>query len=190
MPPPETIEHLETFLEPRREAAEFRWSDPDQWHVTLAFAAAVEEWRVESLAAALADVATRHARFDLAIAGGGAFPDPDSARVLYAGLDVGADPEAPARLATSVRAAFARAGAEVDGGRFRPHLTLARLRRPTSATRWLRILDSYRGPVWTASEIVLVHSHLGEGARGRPRHEILERISLPTAAPGAGATTR
>ena len=50
------------------------------------------------------------------------------------------------RLATGARSAAAKAGCEVDGGRFHPHVTLARTRRPVQATRWLRVLDAYPRP--------------------------------------------
>ena len=65
-----------------------------------------------------------------------------------------------------------------DGRRFRAHLTLARLGRPSEATRWVRVLDAYRGPSWTLDEVALVASHLGEGPRGRARHEVVESFAL------------
>ena len=43
MPPPEAIEDLDTFLEPRRAAGDFRWATPEQFHLTLAFLAKVED---------------------------------------------------------------------------------------------------------------------------------------------------
>jgi 2'-5' RNA ligase len=42
----------------------------------------------------------------------------------------------------------------------------------------VRLLDAYRGPAWTASEVVLVASHLGEGPRRRPRHEVVAELPL------------
>ena len=82
------------------------------------------------------------------------------------------------RLATGVRAAATRSGADAEGGHFHAHLTLARLRRPADVTRWLRVLDGYRSPSWVAGEVVLVESHLGEGAHRRPRYEVLETFPL------------
>ena len=70
------------------------------------------------------------------------------------------------------------------GGRFRPHLTLARLRRPEDATRWLRVLDPYVGPPWQAHDVALIASHLGQGPDGRPRHDIVETFELGPKGPG------
>ena len=53
-----------------------------------------------------------------------------------------------------------------------------RLGRPVDVTRWVRVLDAYRGPSWTADQVSLVQSHLGEGPRRRPRYEVLETFPM------------
>jgi 2'-5' RNA ligase len=178
VPPAEAVGDLDEFLDPRREAGpDLRWSAPEQLHATLAFYAAVEDHRLDELLERLASAAARRTPFVTRVAGGGAFPDAARARVLWAGLDLD-DPGAAEleRLAAGARAAAARTGVVVDGRRFRPHLTLARLTRPTEVSRWVRVLDSYAGPAWTADRVVLVASHLGEGPRRRPRHEVLAEL--------------
>ena len=82
------------------------------------------------------------------------------------------------RLATGCRAALAKAGAKVDGQRFRAHLTLARLGQPDNVTSWVRLLDGYEGPEWELDEVALVASYLGEGPRRRPRHEVVGTYHL------------
>jgi len=72
----------------------------------------------------------------------------------------------------------------VAGQRFRPHVTVARLGRPAEVSDWVRLLDSYQGPWWTATGLALVASYLGEGPRGRPRHEVVE--TFPLTRPGDG----
>ncbi|SFB91741.1 2'-5' RNA ligase [Nocardioides terrae] len=179
IPPQEALEDLDDFLDVRREAGPFRWTQSDQVHVTLAFLADAPERSLDDLVERLGRAAGRRTRFETAIAGGGAFPDAARARVLWAGLSLGDDGRTELdRMATGARAAAARSGIEVGGQRFRPHLTVARLGRPQEATRWVRLLDAYRGPSWTASSISLVQSHLGEGPRNRPRYEVLEEFAL------------
>ena len=181
VPPPEVTDHLDEFLSVRREAAAFRWSDPTQWHVTLAFAADLPERSLDVLDERLSDAAARHEPFTMRVAGGGAFPHTDAARVLFGGLalDPGPVGEAPLdRLAAACRSAMSRSGARVDGQRFRPHVTLARLGRPANVTSWVRLLDAYDGPPWQVGEVALVASHLGEGPRRRPRHEVLGTYEL------------
>lgn len=179
VPPAEAVEDLDEFLEPRRAAAPFRWASGEQLHVTLAFLARVEERRLDDLAERLARAAARRTAFETAITGGGAFPNVGRARVLWAGLDLDEAARAQLdRLATGCRAAAARAGIEVDGQRFRPHLTVARVGHPTELTSWVRLLDGYAGPRWSVDRVTLVASYLGEGPRGRPRYEEVGEFEL------------
>jgi 2'-5' RNA ligase len=184
VPSPEALEHLEGFLAVRREAAPYRWTPLDQVHLTLAFTPDLPERKLDDALERLSRAAARRRTTRLEIAGGGAFPHADRARVLWAGVRPAAG-EADdavttevARLATGARAALAKAGAQVDGQRFRPHLTLARLGHPDNVTSWVRLLDAYVGPAWALDEVVLVASHLGEGPRRRPRHEVVEAFAL------------
>ena len=176
VPPEDVVEDLEEFLEPRRASDDLRWTSPEGWHVTLAFLAEVPDRSLEDLQERLDRAARRRTPFDLRVGGGGAFPDVADAKLLYAGVHgEGADPEAAReelrRLSVGVRAAAGRAGVAPDGARFRPHLTLARTRRPRDVVRWARLLDTWSSRAWTVEEVVLVQSFLGEGPRGRPRYE-------------------
>ena len=177
LPPDEVLDDLEAHVEPRRDAGpEIRWTDRHQWHVTLAFLGAVPEARVEPLTDALAEAAARRDPLVLRLAGAGAFPGPDAARVLWAGVeqlrgDFGA-------AAAGIRRRASAAGASPDGTRFRPHVTLGRFHRPTEATRWIRALDAWESPAWQVGAFALVESHLGQGRERRPRYEVLAELSL------------
>jgi 2'-5' RNA ligase len=179
MPPPEAIEDLDTFLEPRRAAGDFRWATPEQFHLTLAFLAKVEDRHLDELVERLGRAAARRTSFPTRVAGGGAFPNVGRARVLWAGLDLDEHGRTELdRLATGARAAASRTGISVDGQRFRPHVTVARLGHPAEVSSWVRLLDGYAGPRWVADRITLVESHLGEGPRGRPRYDRIEELLL------------
>ena len=177
VPPAEVLDDLARFLEPRRDAdGPLRWAPPEQWHITLAFMSSVRERSLDGLVQRLGRAAARRSPVALRLVGGGAFPTVESARVLWVGtpIDVVGD---LTRLAEGARSAANKAGANVARARFRPHVTVARLRIPGDVTGWLRVLEPYAGPPWTAHEISLVQSHLGEGVGGRPRHETV--ASLP-----------
>ena len=179
VPPPDAIEDLDAFLEPRRESGAFRWALPEQFHVTLAFLAAVEDRHLDELVERLERAARRRTAFETRIAGGGAFPNAGRARVVWAGLDLDEQGTTELdRLATGARAAATRTGIQVDGRRFRAHITLARLGRPAEVSNWVRLLDAYSGPVWTADRIELIASHLGEGLGHRPRYETVAEMLL------------
>ncbi len=161
LPLPETIRSdLDRFCEPRRQADdEWSWTRPAGWHLTLAFMADVPSVLADDLEQALSVVAERRAPLTLSLAGGGVFGHPDRAHVLYvrpqgevgghAGLD---------GLAATVRTAVRRTGIELDERRFTAHLTLGRSRAGVSAVRWLRVVDTYVSPTWTADRITLFSS--------------------------------
>ncbi|WP_426243109.1 RNA 2',3'-cyclic phosphodiesterase [Nocardioides sp. LHG3406-4] len=185
VPPDDVVEDLDDFLSARRAAAPFRWTLPEHWHVTLAFMAQVPDRSLDDLSDRLTRATAKRTAMTVRVAGGGAFPHPDRGRVLVAGLELDGGPddvEELRRLAVGARAAAGKAGATVDGQRFHPHLTLARLGHPDNLTRWVRLLDGYRGPAWSLDEIALVASYLGEGPRKLPRYEVVETFRL---APGA-----
>ncbi|AVZ38217.1 MULTISPECIES: RNA 2',3'-cyclic phosphodiesterase [unclassified Dietzia] len=183
LPPEEVSQELERFLEPRPGLA---WTDPAQWHLTLTFCPDVDEWRIDDLSDRLGAVARKHEPFRIRLAGAGAFPSVDRAKVLWAGVEhLAAAPtdsgsrETPLHaLAAGARSAANAAGCVPDGARFHPHLTLARLRGRSDATAWLRVLDTFTSSDWTVSEIALVDSFLGEGPGGRARHEVVDRLPL------------
>jgi len=179
VPPMEVVEHLDEFLEVRRASATYRWAQVEQLHVTLAFLAEVPERKLDDLEERLGRAASRRHAFAATVAGGGAFPDIGRARVLWTGLDLDDDGRTElSRMATGARAAASRAGVPVDGQRFRPHLTVARLKHPDEVTPWVRLLDTYRGPTWTVDRMTLVASYLGEGPRNRPRYQPMEEFVL------------
>jgi 2'-5' RNA ligase len=83
VPPDHVVEDLAEFLAPRQEAEPgFRWTTPEQWHVTLAFMGRVPERSLDDLVERLGRAAARRTPLDLAVAGGGAFPNPARAKVL------------------------------------------------------------------------------------------------------------
>ena len=173
VPPVEAVEHLAEFVEPRREHRDddLRWAAAENWHITLAFLGDVPDRKTDDLEERLERAAKRRRPMRLRLAGGGAFPNAAEARVLWTGVH--GDLELLSRLATGTRAAANRAGIEVAGRRFTPHVTLARLRRPVDVTRWLRIVDGYDGPEWTADGVQLISSRLGEGANRGSAYDVV-----------------
>ena len=128
-PPDDVLDHLDDFLDARRDAADFRWTLREHLHVTLAFLAEVQDRARDDLEARLERAAKRRTAFAATLAGGGAFPNVARARVLWAGVDL-SDPARTeiARLATGARAAASKAGVAVDGATV--HAT--RHRRPAA----------------------------------------------------------
>ncbi len=190
LPPQDVLDELAEFLGPRQEAGDLRWTRPEGWHLTLAFMANVPERSLDDLLERLTRAGRRRSPFTVRLAGAGAFPNPARAKVLYAGVEGSPDDlEELRRLATGARAAANKAGAPSDGAVFRPHLTLARVRRPMEATRWLRALSPHCSRDFTVTEMVLVESHLGQGPGNRPRYDVVQSFALGGGPSAASAET-
>jgi RNA 2',3'-cyclic 3'-phosphodiesterase len=163
-----------------------RWASPDAWHLTLAFLGEVPEGVLPGLGERLERAARRHQAQELAVRGGGAFPSAARARVVWAGIR--ADEAALRKLAASVAAGARRAGAPPpdEGRRYRPHITLARLRDPADVRPLAAELAGLSGTAWTAADIHLIRSHQPGAAPGsRPRYQTLASCPLRPAAPPA-----
>lgn len=172
LPPPEVVEDLDEFVAPRR-LEPLRWTHPDTWHLTTSFMGRVAERDLEALDAELALAASATAPFDIRLAGAGCFSSVERTRQLWLGVQAGADELAA--LATRARNAAVRAGVEVEGGRYVPHLTVARANRPLEGTKWLRVLDAWPGRSWTVTELALIESHMNEPGN---RYQVITRLPL------------
>jgi 2'-5' RNA ligase len=157
-------------------APDLRWSEPDGWHVTLAFLGATDPSDVTGLLAALRVAADEVAGFQLETGEVGAFPRPGAAQAIWYGVS---DPHHQlTNLAARVQAAVLPSS---ERARFRPHLTLARsrVRRGEPLGSWLATLDPPSGTL-EVSGLTLFRSHLG---RGPAVYEVLARLPLS----GAGS---
>ena len=162
---PETLRNtLDDFLEPRREAgAELRWTVPQSWHLTLSFMPKVDQHAIPALIDNLELVTQRSRTFPVTVAGAGVFPHPDAARVFWLGVTRGEDELA--QLARRCRNAANRSSIAVEGGRFDPHLTLARA-AGISGKRWLEVFASIDAMSWTVGSFALIRSQMLPGGAG------------------------
>ena len=173
-PPASVTDQLEVFIGPRREAEPaLRWAQPEHWHFTLAFLGEVSDDGTDRLIEHLTPIAHQIKSFELTMGGAGCFPHPAAAKALWLGAPAGAT-ELEA-LARRCRPAAARAALHVEGGRFLPHLTVARSNRGVAARRWLELLDTFGRFSWQVTDFVLIDSEL---TRGGPRHRVAERFDL------------
>jgi RNA 2',3'-cyclic 3'-phosphodiesterase len=102
-----------------------RWRTPEQMHITLRFFGDIPETTAADLDAELRTVSGP--AMDLTLEGVGAFGEGRDIRAVWAG--VGENP-ALRQLAGRCEAAARRAGLAPEPRAWRPHVTLAYLRRP------------------------------------------------------------
>ena len=146
VPPPDVIGWTEALAESARRTDDgLRWTRPEQRHLTLQFLGRVDD--ADSLAVPVAESVRRIAPFTLALGGGGAFPSPRRASVVWLGVATGA--AELAEVAGVIAAATAPLGFGDDDRPFRAHLTLARVNRARDVRALVEQLSS--GPAGPAS---------------------------------------
>jgi 2'-5' RNA ligase len=112
------------------------WTPPHKLHVTLRYVEELPVGAVPALANALAAVVDSKRAPRPGLLRLEAFPSAAEACVVVVELE---DPtRALARMAGRVDRIVSRLGIPADRHAFRPHVTLARLKRPYDARRWLR----------------------------------------------------
>jgi len=143
----------------------------ENWHFTLRFLgsteAAVRDQIVQRLRSA-----TCGARFDIRFNELGAFPNPGRARILWVGVDDGAD--RLIQLAAVAEGVARSVGFPAEAREFRPHLTLSRIDPPTSVKELLGAKPRF-GAGMTVDSVILYRSHLGGGPA---RYEEITRFAL------------
>ncbi len=107
------------------------WTRVENIHLTLKFFGDVEQKRLPNISVAASHAAEQFSPFMIDVGGTGVFPKPSRAQVLWIGVD---DPSGQlSGLQKQLENQFAAVGFEKEGRAFKPHLTIARIRRPEGA---------------------------------------------------------
>jgi 2'-5' RNA ligase len=142
-------------------------------HVTVHFLGSVDESDAELLVAALEPACASVARFTLRAAGAALAP-PGRPRMIWARLEAGEELAALAQAVAAAAQPFAPGARPPRTGK--PHVTLARLRRPPRRGTELPPLTAAGAEV-AVDAVALVSSELG---RGGARYTTLAELPLGT----------
>lgn len=141
------------------------------WHFTLRFLGSTTPEARDQIVQ-LVESATCGAPFTIRFSELGAFPQPGRARVLWLGIDEGA--ERMIQLAAIAEAAARSAGFAAETKSFKPHLTLSRIDPPVSVKSIVESRPRF-GARMTVDAIIVYRSRLGGGPA---RYEEVVRIPL------------
>jgi 2'-5' RNA ligase len=155
-------------LKPRLPAAS--WVREEAQHVTLAFLGEQPEADVCAVTPALTAALGAVPAFEARLRGCGFFPNARHARVGWVGLE----PEQNfITLAEAVRNVVEQHGVKLDGGEFKAHLTLMRIRDPwppASIELFTKTLRDYESAPFTVDTVTLFSSQLSpKGAIHTPK---------------------
>lgn len=149
------------------------WTREEALHLTLAFVASADPSGLEDISFAMAGIAKSTPQFDLALGGGGAFPNLREPSIIWLGVAHGAEPLTA--LARTTQTAVTSIGYPQPPRPYMPHLTVARSRRIQDVGAIVAAAAKTSLPTFSVSEVVLFRSHLGAEA---PRYERLAAFSL------------
>jgi len=154
----------------RKSGAAVAWVKGERIHLTLKFLGNVAPERIDGIKDALGKAAASVSPFRLQPGGCGAFPSLKQMRVVWVGMK--GDLEGLSTLRSRVEAALASLGFEPEGRRFRPHLTLGRVKGPRGNRELTEILLAnlaFETEAFDVSDLVLYKSDLKpDGAHYTP----------------------
>lgn len=133
-----------------------RWVTPENYHLTLAFLGEVPTARIDDVIDAAYAATEEVEPLHLVAQGIGAYPNMEHARVLWAGL--GGDVEQLIALQAELLERLHAARFAPDTKRFRPHITIARMRRAQPIPARMPLLELFGE--WRTSEIQVIESVL------------------------------
>ena len=138
----------------RRPLPGARWIEPEDYHITLRFAGDIDNEAASEFAHALSEIDIR--TFELRFSGMGAFGG-NEPRSLWARIEPSPDLDA---LARANERAARRSGLQPETRKFKPHVTIARLRNTSVdvVARYLQRFGGFRTRPFTVSRFVLFSS--------------------------------
>jgi 2'-5' RNA ligase len=159
----------------RDAAARASWVAESRLHLTVKFLGEQPECGADRLRETLRPVLARHPALSLAIGGLGAFPNLQSPRVVWMGVE--RDPRLEL-MHHDVESICGTLGHEVDGRAFRPHITLGRVRDRLSAPAARALAGAARG-VQFAGQVEMTTLDLMESqlVASGPRYRMV--VALP-----------
>lgn len=156
--------------------AQVRWTEPPL-HFTLKFLGDVDVLEIPNICDAVAEALDGIPPFDLEIRGAGGFPTPEHPRTLWIGTGEGT--EEMVEVHAEVERKLAELGYRTDGRRYRPHLTIGRVRRSPDEIPLLgaalRAEGDFSAGGMRVDEVGIYSSQL---TRNGPVYELLGHVEL------------
>ena len=143
---PSSVRHALAQLQDRLRAsrADVKWVEPQNLHLTVRFLGEIDDAQRSLIEAVAQTTAARIGPVTAGFGALGAFPSASSPRVVWVGLEQGA--EALERLAAQVESQLVQAGWPGAEKPFSAHITLGRVRSPRGRSELVRAL---REVSWT-----------------------------------------
>ena len=170
--PEETSAAISRWTGELKRSISFRkWVHHQDYHITVQFLGDTETSVIPAITAALRQAALDQPSFQLNLKGAGAFGQPASPRILWAGIE--GETENLNMLHKRVTEAMVPFGFKPEERPYKPHITAAR--KYTGGVMPAGLLEQGPEPVgWKADSFVLYRTRMDK----IPMYEILERFTF------------
>jgi len=157
--------------------AKIRWVDPAQLHLTLKFLGEIDLLEIPQVCKVVEQVASATPPFSLRVASAGAFPDLVRPRTVWLGIEE--DNDEIIALHAQLETALESLGFRSEKRRFRPHLTIGRVRGEGPGVAELaRLLEENRDYFSGVIDVDAVVVLSSEQQRGAQVYEALGTATL------------
>ena len=157
------------------EGSKIKWVQTDNMHLTLKFLGKTAIDKIEKIKIELSEIAQNHESFDLRIQGSGVFKDFFRPTILWVGVR---DHEPFDKLKNDIENTMAELDFKIDYNRFKPHLTIARIKQINKRDEFEKFVRGYEHMLFQMihiKEIILYESILNpEG----PTYVELEKFKI------------
>ena len=157
--------------------AKVKWVAPKHMHWTLKFLGSVDILEIPRICTAVAEAVKPLAPFDIEACGAGAFPEASRPRTVWVGTGQGSDQMI--ELHDAIEHELAKLGYRSESRKYRPHLTIGRVRQSPEGIEELGELvrqnADFASGLSTVYEVVIYSSDLG---RDGPTYELLGHAEL------------
>ena len=126
----------------RKVAPGVGWVKEENIHLTVKFFGSVEEEEILTIAETIRTEGEEAPFFSASIKGLGVFPRPQRPRVIWAGMEEGA--EQLCQMQQQFEQALEKKGFPAENKKFHPHLTLGRVKSLPRSAPLLQVLEGYQ----------------------------------------------
>lgn len=163
---PDVVGHAQKLINKLKVAdAKISWIRPEQMHFTLSFLGDIRDREIPELLNIVTEAVKPLGAFDMLCRGLGVFPSTGNPRTIWLGVTYGK--EEMEELHSVVENALKKLGVRSEGRRYRPHLTIGRVRSlPNGPDELAKLIDEYKdyeAGLTSVCDVTVFHSEMLPG---------------------------
>ena len=173
---PETRQKISKLISVlKKSEADVKWAAEGQMHITLKFLGNIDKDKIQGISDAISVISNNSKSFTIRFSAIGAFPDISHPRVIWLGIDKGA--EYLKMLNDKIEADLEKLGFAKESRKFEPHFTLGRIRSSKNISNLKKLIEEIScdtGKEIPVNKLILFQSNLNP--KGAVYSALLEKF--------------